>query len=323
MRLDPRFLNWGVFFILLGGIPLAVDQGWIAGDAIAGWWRYWPLILIGIGLGLVLSRTPLHFLGGLIVAATFGLMLGSALAGGTGGRFGFACTADQAGNSFAAQTGALGPNGSVRLEMSCGDLKVTTAQGPDWTLNGSTPDGRRPRVEAAAGRLAVSSDRSGFGFFGSGGGAETWNLTLPTTTLDLATTLNAGSATFDLAGANIGSVSLTTNAGSMTVDLANAIASGLSATVNAGSTKVTFPDTSLGGSVTVNAGSFQFCVPSGVGLRIQSSTILGSNNFAERGLVQTGSTWTNPGYLTASKKIDLSATANLGSLELDPEGGCK
>jgi len=323
MRVDPRFLNWGVFFILLGGIPLAVDQGWIAGDAIGSWWRYWPLILIGIGAGLVLSRTPLRFLGGLIVAATFGLMLGSLLAGGTGGRFGFSCTADRSGTAFAAQSGSLGPGGIVQLEMSCGDLNVTTAQGPGWSLNGTTPDGRQPRVEAGAGRLSVSSERSGMGFFGSGGGAETWNVTLPTTTYDLASTLSAGSARVDLAGATIGDVSLTTNAGSMTVDLGGASASGLSATVNAGSTTVKFPSTSLSGSVTVNLGSFEFCVPTGVGLRIQSNSVLGSNNFDQRGLVQDGSTWTSPGYALASVKIDLSTTANLGSLELDPEGGCK
>jgi hypothetical protein len=323
MRVDPRFLNWGLFFILLGGIPLAVDQGWIAADAIAGWWRYWPLILVGIGVGLVLRRTPVHFLGGLIVAATFGLMLGSALAGGVGGRFDLACTSDRAGTSFTPSSGSLGPNGAVRLEMSCGDLKVTTTQGPGWTLSGTTPDGRPPRVVAGAGALAISSDRSGIGFFGSGGGAETWDLALPLTTGDLAATLSAGSARLDLAGARLGGVSLTTNAGSMVVDLGSAAASGLSATVNAGSTKVTFPSADLGGSVTVNAGSFEFCVPSGVGLRIESTTVLGSNNFAERGLVQTGSTWTSPSYLLAPIKIDLSATANLGSLELDPEGGCK
>lgn len=322
MRVDPRFLNWGVFFILIGGIPLAVDQGWITADAVSGWWRYWPLILIGIGVGLLLRRTPAHFLGGLIVAVTFGLMLGGALVGGLGGRFDLACTSDRAGTSFAPQSGAIGPSGVVRLELSCGDLTVTTAEGSKWTLTGSTPNGSPPRVEASAGRLTISTDRSGVAFFGAGGG-ERWALALPTTTLDLSSTLNAGSARFDLAGAQLGDVSLTTNAGSVTMDLGTAVASGLSATVNAGSTKVTMPHSSLNGSVTVNAGSFEFCVPTGVGLRIESNNVLGSNNFDDRGLVQDGDTWTSPGYATAPVKIELSATTNLGSIELDPEGGCQ
>ena len=46
MRLDPRFLNWGVFFILLGGIPFAVGQGWIPATAVDDGWRFWPLLLM-------------------------------------------------------------------------------------------------------------------------------------------------------------------------------------------------------------------------------------------------------------------------------------
>src|SRR6476619_7537957 len=82
MHVDRRFLAWGVFFLVLGGIPLAVRQGWIPASALEGAWELWPLILIGIGLHLALRRTSLAALGGLVVAATFGLLLGSAIATG-------------------------------------------------------------------------------------------------------------------------------------------------------------------------------------------------------------------------------------------------
>ena len=29
MRINRSLFNWGVFLIALGGVPLAVDQGWI------------------------------------------------------------------------------------------------------------------------------------------------------------------------------------------------------------------------------------------------------------------------------------------------------
>ena len=181
MRLDPRFLNWGVFFILLGGIPLAVDQGWIAADAIAGWWRYWPLILIGIGVGLLLRRTPVHFLGGLIVAATFGLMLGSAPRGRARRPVRLRLHVGPGGNLVRAPERALGPSGVVRLELSCGDLTVTTAAGPGLVPDRDHPGrpSRRAWRPLPAGSR-ISSDRSGVGFFGSGGGSETWALALPT-----------------------------------------------------------------------------------------------------------------------------------------------
>src|SRR5664280_2971296 len=76
MGVDRGRLNWGVFFIVLGAVPLAYHQGAVSSSAIGEAWRLWPLILVGIGLGFVLSRTPAAFLGGLVVAATLGLVLG-------------------------------------------------------------------------------------------------------------------------------------------------------------------------------------------------------------------------------------------------------
>ncbi len=322
MRLDPRFLNWGVFFILLGAIPLAASQGWISGDAVDNALRFWPLILVGIGVGLLLRRTAFHFVGGLIVAATFGLMFGSLLAGGfTGGvNFGFACSSDRSGSSFPDQGGVLGPSGSVDIEMTCGDLSVASTSSNAWSVSGSTPEGRVPDIEASSDRLRVkSAERSIFSL-----PRQTWRVGLPTdSSLDLSTTLNAGSASLILEGMHIAGFSGTTNAGNTTVDFSGASLGSLSYTVNAGSTQITLPAASLSGSATVNAGSLELCLPAGAGVRIQSSSVLASNNFGERGLVQTGSTWTSPGYGLAPVKIDLSLTANAGSVALDPTGGCR
>ena len=121
---------------------------------------------------------------------------------------------------------------------------------------------------------------------------------------------------------HIGTLSGTTNAGSTVIDFAGASLGSLSYTVNAGSVGITLPAASVSGSASVNAGSLNLCAPPGAGLRIELSSILASNNFAERGLVQTGSTWTSPGYATAAVKIDLSLSANAGSVEIDPTGGC-
>ena len=85
MSVDRRLLNWGIFLVLLGGIPLAVAQGWIPRDVVARAWELWPLILIGAGIGLILSRTPFQAIGGIIVAGTFGVILGAIVAVGFGG----------------------------------------------------------------------------------------------------------------------------------------------------------------------------------------------------------------------------------------------
>ena len=82
MKLNRGRLNWGVFFIVLGAVPLAYHQGAVSLNALGDAWRLWPLVLVGIGLGFVLSRTPAYFVGGLVVAACLGLVLGSLFAVG-------------------------------------------------------------------------------------------------------------------------------------------------------------------------------------------------------------------------------------------------
>jgi LiaF transmembrane domain len=323
MRIDRRFLNWGVFFILLGAVPLAVGQGWVDPGTFGGFWRFWPLILIGIGVGILLRRTALHFLGGLVVAAAFGLMFGSLLAGGVNGDFavGFGCGSGRSGTAFASQNGTLGASADVELQMSCGDMTVSGVSGADWTLAGTAPNGGSPRVTAGSDALSIrSATRS---WFGSAQG-ETWTVGLPTqTTMSLSSTLNAGTARLALDGLRLDRLSMTTNAGRTTIDMTGATLSSFSMTLNAGSSGVTLPSSSLSGSATVNAGSLGLCVPPDAALRIQSSAFLASNNFGQRGLLQDGSTWTSPGYDSAAVKMDLSVTANAGSVELDPSGGCR
>ena len=91
MHINRGLLSWGVFLIVAGLILLAVRAGWLSASQIAGWWNLWPLVLIGIGVGLVLTRTPFEVLGSVLVAGTFGLMLGAVLAIGIAGFPGSVC----------------------------------------------------------------------------------------------------------------------------------------------------------------------------------------------------------------------------------------
>lgn len=70
-------VNWGVFFIVLGAIPLAVQAGLLDAAVTQQLLRLWPLILIGIGIGLLLRLTPMAAIGGVIVAATAGMLVGA------------------------------------------------------------------------------------------------------------------------------------------------------------------------------------------------------------------------------------------------------
>ncbi len=321
MHVESRFLRWGIFFVLAGAIPLAVDQGWLSADTIGGAWRLWPLILIGIGIGVLLRRTPFQVAGGLVVSATLGLMFGALLAGGATGGLGFGCSPDRTGAAFGNQEGSLASGSSVSIEMSCGDVSVHAATGNGWRLTGRGP---APRVDAIASHLEIRSASRTFFLGGLGNDGESWDVTLPSDPLvALSATLNAGTSKLTLDGMHLDDLSMTTNAGKSTVDLSGATVRSLSYTLNAGSARVALPASSMTGSATVNAGELGLCIPAGAALRIEASSVLASNDYASHGLIQSGSTWTTPGYDGAAIKIDLSLSANAGSIRLDPSGGCR
>lgn len=78
MHIRRGYLGWGVVLFLTGAVPLAFRSGYLNDEQIGRLWTLWPLILIWIGVGLILSRTRFDFIGGRIVAATLGLMPGAA-----------------------------------------------------------------------------------------------------------------------------------------------------------------------------------------------------------------------------------------------------
>ena len=322
MRLDRRFLNWGLFFIVLGGVPLAVQQGWLDEEVARRAWQLWPLLIVAAGIGLLLRRTSLEPLGGLLAAVTAGAMLGGVLAVGADiAGIGRVCGGQ--GQAFAPQQGTfVGRTALVRLELNCGDMNVTTAGGSGWSLSGSSDEARPPDVTASGDSLGIQSrDRSGFFPFG-GGERDEWSVVLPTDpTLDLASSMNAGSAQFGLAAAKLDRARFQVNAGSLRVDLTEASVARLDVNVNAGSAKLVLPNSSLTGSLEANAGSIQFCTPPGAGVRISTNdNPTGANNFGDRGLVRSGSSWETPGFSSAASADRPAHDGQRGVADAEPGG---
>jgi hypothetical protein len=329
MHVNRGLLGWGVFFITCGCVPLAVRAGYLDSSVLARAWELWPLILVGIGLGLILRRTKAAVVGGLVVAVTLGLMAGSLVAGGipsTGwtSACGFV-THSGNGTAFPDQAGSFGLEARVDLELNCGEVAVSSADGTAWTATGISVGGRPPEILASGDRLTIrSAAQNGIN---AGGSGPRWDVTLPRqVSLALGMSVNAGSGRMALGAMRVPEMIVSVNAGDATVDAVGLVESGsLSATVNAGSLAISLPvpTTTLRGSLSVNAGAIDVCVPDGVGLRIRTGReALSSDNFSDRGLVRTGDTWTRPGFATAAQRIELETDANLARITLNPEDGC-
>jgi hypothetical protein len=326
VRIHRDLAGWGVFFIVAGGVPLAVQTGLLDPSVLDRWWSFWPLILVGIGLGLIFTRTPLEILGGLLVSGTLGLLAAGILTGGFGGIGEFpsgVCGPGGGGAPFAPQSGTLVADASVRVEVSCGTAELRTTAGDTWTVEGVDDGGRGPTIKADSASLDISPPDGDVGRFL--GERDRWVVRLPTSTrLHVELTVDAGEAVADLVEARLGTVHVELNAGSATVNLRDVLeVERIDVGLNAGSLGLYLPAVSTTGSIEANAGSIRLCAPEGVALRLHTTdSALSSQDFGSAGLIQTGDTWETPGYDTAVTRIELDTQANVGSFTLNPPEGC-
>lgn len=324
MHIDRRLLGWGLFFIIVGAIPLATRAGYLDPELVGRWPLLWPLLLIGWGIGLLLRRTPIEWLGGAITTIVFGIMGGGLLASGfAGAPIATGCGGQAAGTAFATQSGDLAGTGRLNVELSCGSLTMNPTPGTSWSVSGTETNGKAPRVEVDGSTVKIDAGNRG-SFFGSTGRTD-WTVAVPTQPqLGLGLTINAGEGSVELAGANLGSVNVTVNAGSASLLLGGVAALGdLNGTVNAGSAVISLPAGGRSGNVSMNAGSLTICTPPGSPMRVHWSGALGSNDLDAAGLTKVDdNTWESSALDTASPFLDLRVSANAGSFQLDTDGTC-
>jgi len=320
MRVNRRFLYWGVFLVAIGGVLVAADLSAVDAATIADALRLWPLAIVAIGLGLLLRRTRFSVAGGMLAAAVPGLVLGGGFA--LVPRVGVDWCAGGAPSSVATHQGVFDGPARVSVATGCGTLVVTTAPGSGWQLDAGNTANRAPVIDSSGQSLSIDAGgRDGWHFFERG--RDDWRLTLPTSAIeDLSLTVNAGEGRIGLPGAQIGSLEVTTNAAQTTVDLSGASVTSLSGVVNAGLLSFHLPSgTDLVGSLEVNAGALQVCAPSALGLHVHHTGVLSGVNV--NGSHQSGTDWLSPDYTSAVHHADLNVNVNLGGVEINPIGGCK
>ncbi|HEX2141540.1 MAG TPA: DUF5668 domain-containing protein [Candidatus Limnocylindria bacterium] len=322
MNVNRGLLFWALALITAGVVALAVQQGLLDRDTVAGAWRLWPVILIAIGLSILLARTPFAVVGTLVAALVLGVVAGALVSVGP---FVGGCGGDTP-TQLAEESGSFaGATASVTLDFNCGELDVAMTEGNAWeTLTGAAGDDQ-PRVEGSGDALTVRSP-SGEGFdFGEG--RQRWEIALGSeVTYDLSINPNAGDIDLDLSGGQFSELDVNPNAGALRFDLTSTTIEDFGLNMNAGSVDITAEaDSRISGSIGMNAGAVDLCVPSDVPMRFEvEGAIFGHNlDDDEHGLEQVGETFTSPGFNEADAVIDLRIEGNAASFNLNPEGGCE
>jgi len=316
MRVRRGLLFWGLLLIPLGAIPLLARSGAIDPARLADAWRLWPLILVGIGVAILASRTRFALVGLVVTALTIGTIGGAVLASGTfwlgavsGCGFGNETTRQL------DQAGELGGNAQVRLELDCGSIDFRAGGDAGWTIHAAYR-GDPPTIQAESNRLSVGTP--------SGGDRQQdWTIGVPAAQLGaLDMTANAATSTIDLGTAAMSRLRADANAGDLRVTAGSATIEELDLSMNAGRIRATIGSAATKGSLSVNAGSIDLCVPPEAGLRLEvEDQLTFATNLGSRGLSRDGNTWTRPASGSAGT-IELSVDGNAAVFNLDPAGGC-
>jgi hypothetical protein len=343
MRVNRSLLNWGVFLIALGGIPLAVDQGWLEVDIAGDLGQLWPLILVGIGLGLILRWTPLSWFGGALVGATFGLILGAAVVSVRDDDFsdlqaiiptvaGRTCAGDEVGAATTSQDGlAMGDRFELELDLWCGEADVSRGTSDAWSVLARSDPDDAPVIdvndtEGVSTDLRLTQGGSeDFVFLGRQARSD-WQVQVPVASaLRVQTTLNAATATIDAGGGPVEALSGTLNASDATVDLTEAtgpVDGGIELTLNASDGRLLLPADPLSAGITLNASSLVVCVPEAAALRVDYEAVLGSDDLASSGLTEVSDgRWETPGYASGTG-IVLRVTNTVSSLSIERPEAC-
>ena len=318
MNYHRGLLFWGLALVTGGAVALAAQQGYIDRDFLAGAWRFWPLILVAIGLSILVAKTPFAIVGTIVAALVVGSAGGALIAVGPGVA---ACGGAEPSN-LTTEQGRFGDSAQVTLDFNCGTLAVSTTDGDEWSVASGRQGGDPAKITSESGRLVVeSSEHDGWW----NGGRQHWIVGLPgSTRYQLNITPNAADATIDLGGGQFSSVSLQPNAGSVRLDLTDAEVGDLDLSLNAGSAVVLIgTGSSMTASMSVNAGSIEVCTEDGVAVAVTTNAnITFSHNLDESGLQKVGDTWSTPGYADASDRVRIDLEGNAASFALNPEGGC-
>lgn len=319
MRVDRSRFNWGILLVVLGGVVLAHNRNAVSSSVLTEAWRLWPLILVGIGLKFVLSRTPAAFVGGLLVAITIGVMAGSGFAVGPN----IGCGGGSSTQTIGSQSGAFDGVSTVELDLQCGRADVTTSADGRWHFDATGDAGHRPSVAYGANWLRVeSASADGWNWDRNGDRVQ---ISIPRETqINLRAKLDLGDWRFSLGSANLASASFTLNLGSVRIDLTGATVGSLNVSTDLGSASITLDGSAdVTADLRTNLGSLEVCVPSELGLRVTGSDSLSSVDYGRLRMVQSGNSWQTPNYDTAAHKSNLTVNTSLGSLKLTDAGGCK
>ena len=272
-------------------------------------WRYWPLLLIFVGLGKmwdsIRNRQSQGTSSGISMGSTFAVLgfvvvLGLLIWHGHGsGRSFFHGTRHE--TQTVDRQGAQSVH--VKIDMPAGELKISGGADrlleADFTYSGSMGTPRVDyNVSGGSGELSVNQNEGRGVHFGRS--ENDWNLRL-SNNVPLAMELNmgAGKGTLRMQGLNLTSLQVHMGAGELTLDLTGERKSDLRAEIKGG------------------VGEANIRLPKDVGVKVHAKGGIGSID--THGLRRNGDEYVNDVYGKSPVTIRLDVEGGIGTINLRQE----
>jgi len=288
---------WGIFLLFSGVVLLLQTLGILPWGLWGILWRFWPVLIIIIGLGILLRRYNV-WLVSLLILAVLGACLGIAV-----WQYGLSSPPGTVTKSYAEPLGDI-KRAQIDVDFTAGFVTI-----------GSLPSGSPNFVEATSevdnveesmnvdfhrqgseGRLYLRTDRVDWRLWGEG--RIGWEVNF-TRSIPLA--LNIKSA-----------------ASNMELDLSKLKVTELRLDVDAGNYRVTVPSSAGTTNIEVEAdvANMEVNIPDGVAARIQADTGLGAFIVDTTRFPKQGDYYISDNFDTAQNRVYLEIDCDVGRVQV-------
>ncbi len=278
----------GVILLFLGIVFLLQTLGILPWGVWGVLWRFWPVVLIIVGLGILLRHYN-HRLVSLLLLALLFACLGIAV-------WQYHAHAPATASSYTQPSSGL-ESAQIKINFAAGRLTVASlaAASPDLVeVKSDQPDLSTDfQKQNGAAQLHLSIERGK----GNVGGDTRWDVAL-TRTMPLVLDVEAAASDARL---DFGELKVTT----------------LGLNLDAGNFVVRMPSAGVvTGDVQADLSNLELTVPDGVAARLKVTGDLSSIEVDQGRFPKNGDYYLSPGFETAKNRVDMTIECHLGRLQV-------
>ena len=284
------FPLWGLILVALGVVFLLQNLGVLGWGVWGTLWRFWPVVLLLIGLNIILRGQSPWLMLGITVVVLIGVIAAAVLVE----RSRPAAVAASFSQPLRGITGA-----SAEISFGAGELRIGSLPAGSASLveGMSYPEVEQDfRRRNGTGMLNLSVSGRGFWTFGERGLQMEASFS-PDVPLELVVKTGASDAQVDLTNLQVRRLEVDVGASRLSLLLP----------AKAGTTEA---------EVKAGAASVSIAIPQGVAARITAETAVGSLKVDTSRFPKVGDRYESPGFATATNRVDLTVKSGVASIDI-------